>query len=383
MLFISSVLEIALKYYIVLTRVHAERLKKESNPALELPKSDLTLLAQSLNATFITPESYPIGPITLTDKIRANLASTSENWAFALAIADNLKSDDIVFCPGEEIGVPLASICGAKQQRPKIIVWFHRITGLKSRVVLKLLNIEQLVDLAVVSSRLNQTFLNNYLNLAQERILFWWHPINIDYFASKVAAADEPTSKLRPVVASVGLERRDYNLLAAATTELNLDVKVAGFSQFQSRTAKNFPQVIPANMSNKKYSTPELLKLYREADVVAICLKENNGTCGVTVLLEAMACRKPIVCTFTKGLSDYLDDQQTMMIIQPGDVAGLQKAILYLLNNPKEAEYLAKRAFRLAVERCEVQSQVNVLAKFIRTAEQWDTNKTTEKIEKI
>ena len=372
-----------MKYYIVLTKVHAKRIKRESNPASELPKSDLTLLAQNLNATFITPESYPIGPTTLTDKIRANLASTSENWAFARAIADNLKSDDIVFCPGEEIGVPLASIYGAKQQRPKIIVWFHRITGLKSLVVLKLLNIGQLVDLAVVSSRTNQTLLQNHLNWAKEHILFWWHPINIDYFASKVSVADQPTSKLRPVVASVGLERRDYNLLAAATAKLDLDVKVAGFSQFQSRTAKNFPQVMPVNMSNKKYSTSELLRLYREADVVAICLKENDGTSGVTVLLEAMACRKPIVCTLTKGLSDYLDDQQAMMIIQPGDVAGLQKAILYLLNNPQEAEYQAERAFRLAVERCEVESQVNVLAKFIRTVEQRATVKMIEKIQKI
>lgn len=354
-----------MKYHIVLTNIHAERIRKECLPQSTLPKSDLVLLAESLDASFIEQQDYPVKPI---DRIRAQLSGTPENWAFARAIASQLQPDDIVFCPGEEIGIPLASVCGTKYKRPKIIVWFHRITGLRTRVALKLLNIGNLVDLAVVSSRSNQIFLQNHLKLKKEKILFWWHPINIDYFSSKIAAST-PSNKSRPLVTSVGLERRDYNMLAAATEQLDLDVKVAGFSQFQSRAAKNFPQVMPANMSNKKYSLPELLQLYADADIVAICLKENDGTCGVTVLLEAMACRKPIVCTHTKGLSDYLDDEQAMMIIQPGDVAGLQEAILYLLDNPQEAEYRAERAFRLAMKRCHVEGQVNVLAKFIRTLE--------------
>ncbi len=363
----SLIWEIALKYHIVLTRVHAERIRKESLVTTELPQSDLSLLAQRLGASFITPEeAYPIKPI---DKIRAKLAGTPENWAYARAIASKLKPDDLVFCPGEEIGIPLACVCGARAQRPKIIVWFHRITGLRTRVALKLLNIGRLVDLAVVSSRPNQIFLQNHLHLTDEQVLFWWHPINIDYFVSKIAAVNHHGNKSRPLIASVGLERRDYNQLAAATAKLDLEVKVAGFSQFQSRVAKNFPSVLPENMSNKKYSLPELLQLYADADLVAICLKENDGTSGVTVLLEAMACRKPIVCTRTRGLSDYLDDEQAIMTIQPGDVAGLQKAILYLLNNPQEAEYRAERAFRLAMKRCHVSSQVDVLEKFIRTLE--------------
>ena len=356
-----------MKYYIVLTNIHAERIRKERSPQSALPQSDLVLLAQSLDASFIEQYDCPIKPI---DRIRAQLSGTPDNWAFARAIAEKLKPDDIVFCPGEEIGIPLASVCGAKRQRPKIVVWFHRITGLRARIALKLLNIANLVDLAVVSSRPNKMFLQNHLNLKDEQVLFWWHPINIDYFSAKIAAIEDSPKKLRPLITSVGLEKRDYNLLATATAQLDLDVKVAGFSQFQSRKAKNFPQVMPENMSNKKYSLPELLQLYNDSDVVAICLKENEGTSGVTVLLEAMACRKPIVCTRTEGLSDYLDDEQAIMIIQPGDVVGLQKAILYLLNNPQEAEYRAERAFRLAMKRCNVSSQVNVLEKFIRTLEQ-------------
>ena len=351
-----------MKYYIVLTRVHAQRLKKASSATEELPEFDLSMLAENLNATFITPESYPI---KLIDRICAGLAGTPENWAYARAIASQLTSDDIVFCPGEEIGIPLVSVCRGKPNRPKIVVWFHRITGLQARLALKLFNIGRYVDLAVVSSSSNRRFLQNYLNLAKEQILFWWNPVDVNYFASKTFAKNNS----RPLIVSSGLERRNYSHLAAAIENLDVDVKVAGFSQFQSRVAKNFPKVMPKNMSNRRYSLPELVELYHSADLVALCLRENDGTCGVTVLSEAMACSKPIVCTRTEGLSDYLDNQDAIITVKPGDAASLQAAILSLLNNPAEAKLRGQRAYKLVKERCDVKKQIDVLAEFMKTLE--------------
>ena len=352
-----------MKYYIILTSIQAERIRKETRSKSELPQSDLTLLAQNLDATFVTPESYAI-EVKPIDKIRAKLSATPENWAFARAIAPQFTAEDVVFCPGEEIGIPLVSICSSLEKRPKIVVWFHRITGLRSRIALKLFRIGRFVDYGIVCSRLNQNFLQNYLNLTEEQIFFWWYPINVDYFTPKT----ETTSrKQRPLIVSCGLEQRDYRLLAAATNELDVDVRVAGFSQFQSIVAKTFPKVMPENMSNKKYSLPELTRLYRDADVVAVCLKQNNGTSGVTVLTEAMACCKAIICTRTKGLDDYLDDEEAIITIEPEDAAGLKKAILYLLNNPEEAKLRAKRAYQLANRRHNLENQVEILTKFIKT----------------
>ena len=350
-----------------MTSIQAERIRKETLAGSQLPQTDLTLLAQILDATFITPESYAIS-VKPVDKIRAKLSATPENWAFARAIAPQFTAEDIVFCPGEEIGIPLVSICSSSQERPKIIVWFHRITGLRSRIALKLFKIGQFVDYAIVCSSLNQNFLKNYLNLTEKQIFFWWYPINVDYFTSKIEESSQtPSDKSRPLIVSCGLEQRDYRLLAAATNELDVDVRVAGFSQFQSVVAKTFPKVMPENMSNKKYSLPELTKLYSDADLVTVCLKQNNGTSGVTVLTEAMACSKAIVCTRTKGLNDYLDDEEAIMTIEPGDVAGLKKAILYLLDNPEKAKIRAERAYQLAKRRHKLETQVDILAKFIKT----------------
>lgn len=344
--------------------MYAKRLQDELSQTQELPRFDLRLLGESLNANFITPKSCNIKFI---DQVRASLSGNAENWAYARTIASELTSDDIVFCPGEEIGIPLASICRGKSDRPKIVVWFHRITGLKSRIALKLLDIGRSVDLAVVSSSSNQNFLHSYLNIAQEKILFWWYPLDVDYFAAKSPATNNSNS--RPLIVSCGLERRDYNVLAAATADLDLDVKVAGFSQFQSRAARNFPKVIPENMSNQRYPLPELVELYHQADLVVLCLKENDGTCGVTVLSEAMACGKAVVCTRTEGLSDYLDNQDAVVTVKPRDVQSLQAAILRLLDNPVEANSKGQHAYKLVKELSNVNNQIEVLAQFIRTLE--------------
>ena len=353
--------EIKLKYYIVLTSPTARRIEREYAASKTLPRSDLSLLSEYLNASFIKPPSLTI---TQTDRIIAKLSSTAENWAYARYLSSRLELNDVVFCPGEEIGIPLASICHAKKEKPKIVVWFHRITGLRSRIALKLFKISRSVDLSVVSSRPNKNFLNSYLNIERDRILFWWHPIDSSYFSPGLAS----TSKTKPIIASVGLEQRDYRLLAAATKKLDVDVKVAGFSQFQSRIAKKFPPVMPHNMTNKKYQSSELMQLYYDADVIVIPLKENRGAAGLTVLLEAMSCRKPIVCVRTKGLADILDEN-AVTTVKPGDVAGLQKAILYLLDNPAEAKLKAQRAYELIWKRHNLEKQVKILANFIRTLE--------------
>ena len=105
-----------------------------------------------------------------------------------------------------------------------------------------------------------------------------------------------------------------------------------------SRIAKNFPKLLPSNMTNQKYQWSELVRLYYDADLVVIPLKENQTAAGITVLLEAMACKKAIICVKTQGLADYLLDEEAIWTVHPGDIHGLRKAILYLLNNPQQAK---------------------------------------------
>ena len=348
-----------MKYHIALTKINADRLRKESQQE-KVHRSDLLLLAQYLNADLIEQQDYDISPL---DRLAAKFSGTPANWAFARHLAEQLGSEDVIFCPGEEIGIPLATICGQKKNRPKIVVWLHRITGLRTRTTLKLFRIASLVDLFVVSNLTNKEFLKSYLGLSGEKILFLRHFIDDRYFIPGTSSKQNK----RSLIMSVGLEYRDYQLLAKATADLDVEVKIAGFSQFQTRTAKYLPQVMPANMSNKKYSWSELLELYHHADLVVICLKPNTAAAGVTVLLEAMSCRKPIICTRTEGIKEYLQDDRAVMTVEPENGSELRTAIIYLLEHPEVAEAMSQRALELVKEQHNLDRQVRVLADFIQS----------------
>jgi len=61
-------------------------------------------------------------------------------------------------------------------------------------------------------------------------------------------------------------------------------------------------------------------------------------------ILEAMACRLPIVATRVGGTPDLIDDRVTGMLVPPGDPQALGDALLALMQNPFAAQRLAAAA---------------------------------------
>lgn len=62
------------------------------------------------------------------------------------------------------------------------------------------------------------------------------------------------------------------------------------------------------------------------------------------VLLEAMAAQKPVVATKVGAVPRVIEDGHSGLLIQPGDVNALFKAIVELLKNPQKAYHLAQHA---------------------------------------
>lgn len=60
------------------------------------------------------------------------------------------------------------------------------------------------------------------------------------------------------------------------------------------------------------------------------------------VILEAMAAGCPIVATRVGDVPDLIEDGITGLLIEPGDVEGLARAVRYLLLNPKEAQRMGQ-----------------------------------------
>jgi len=92
----------------------------------------------------------------------------------------------------------------------------------------------------------------------------------------------------------------------------------------------------------------ELLDLYGRAAVVA-CPSHREGF-GV-VCAEAMAHGRPVVASAVGGLLDLVVDGETGLLVEPGDVRALRRALRRLLEDSELRRRLGEAGRRRARER--------------------------------
>lgn len=322
------------------------------------PRDYIALLQEELGACIHMPNVEA----TSADKVRSKLfAGRPENWALARHLVSQFTSNNVVFCNAEDSSIPFSAYCIARKDRPKIVSLFQNFDRPRNRLTARWLRIAKSTDLFVVGSKSQQDLVCRDLNLPQSRVLYLPQFVDTNFFTPGIPSPD----KKRPVIASAGLENRDYRLVAAATQDMDLDVKVCDTSRFAKRLKKSFPDVVPANMEFRYYEMGELVQLYRDADIFVMSVFESDYHAGSTSLVEAMACKRPIIATATKGLSSYLDSD-AILTVHPGDVEGLRNAISYLLSNPDEAKKRAERAYQIVMKRHSLEVYANTIAARMR-----------------
>ena len=218
------------------------------------------------------------------------------------------------------------------RRRPKIVVHVHNLARPRGRAALKLFGLTDKVDVFTGGSAYQVDFLRSYLKLADDRVILLDEHTDTEFFTPGPPSPE----KRRRVVASVGLEQRDYRTLAEATADLDVDVRISGFSKDAAAMARSFPDVLPANMTRRFYEWPELVQLYRDADVVALSLFPTKYAAGITTFLEGLSAARPVVITRTEGMDRYLRDRSIVSVVEPADPAALRLAIVDLLDHPRE-----------------------------------------------
>jgi glycosyltransferase involved in cell wall biosynthesis len=211
------------------------------------------------------------------------------------------------------------------------------------------------IDLFLACSSTQVQFLRSFLHLPEDRARLVWDHTDLRFFSPGPPTPD----KRRPIIASVGLEQRDYKTLAAASHDLDVDVRISGFSQDATAMARSFPNPLPANMSRRFHEWPELVQLYRDADVVVVSCHENRYAAGVQSLMEAMACRRPVIATATRGLAAYL--HPSVIAVPPGDALAMRDAIRNVLSDPAPAQVRAREGHAHAQRTFDMDRYVDTL----------------------
>jgi glycosyltransferase involved in cell wall biosynthesis len=82
-----------------------------------------------------------------------------------------------------------------------------------------------------------------------------------------------------------------------------------------------------------------------------------------TVLLEAMAAKKPIIASNVGGVPEIIEDEFSGLLVSPTDSDQLKKSCNLLLSNPQKADYLAENGHKIALEKFSINKQVEQLVK--------------------
>jgi glycosyltransferase involved in cell wall biosynthesis len=350
-----------MNYHIALSRPFNLEEIAQTAAAGKCPRHALKAVCDRLNATVHQPYEKSILP---SDRLLAQLIGKPEHWVLARRLVSQLRQDDVIFCTGEDIGFPLAILCRNNPQRPKIAVCVMATQRLRVLTLIKLFRLTQAIDLFLTETQIKRDAFQQSLRLPDHRVQSLSIQTDTQFF--KPGACD--ISKSRPLIVSAGLEHRDYQTLAEAVSGLEVDVKICAVSPNASRRMRvRFPQTMPSNMTAHPYDWPEFLQLYRDADIIVLSLLDNRLSAGLTTLMEAMACDRPVIATRTPGLISQLIDGQVITGVNPSDPMKLRQAIAHLLQHPEQAKQQARRGYERVLQYHTTEQYVEELVTLLQS----------------
>lgn len=246
-----------------------------------------------------------------------------------------------IFTNGENVGIPLALLFKATRKRPGHVMIGHRLSTGKKKLFFKRLHVHRQIDTIFIYAQTQREYAKKELGIPAEKLsLIAFHADHCFYRPLPAVAVE------RNKICSAGLEWRDYPTLIAAVADLpDLTVKLAAASPWSKHTDETASRVLPPNVSARRYEYSALRDLYASSNFVVVPLYENDFQAGVTTLLEAMAMGKAVIVTRTTGQTDVVAEGENGLTVAPGDVSGLQEAILRLQKDADLRERLGHNAY--------------------------------------
>jgi glycosyltransferase involved in cell wall biosynthesis len=268
------------------------------------------------------------------------------DFASALGSLRIANRADVVFATADTVGIPLILLRRLGLLRTPVV---YTSVGLPERLVqlrngpMRRLYAGALRRAAafVVYALSEAQWLRTWLGAGAPPVVFVPFGVDVEAFAPHVNGSPDAD------VVSVGADpRRDFALLATIA-ERHPDLRFGIVAGPEHARALD---LAPANVA---VETDVPLERVRErlagARVVALPVRRNSYSGATTVLLQAMALGKPVVVSRTDAIAEgyRLEDGVNCRLVEPGDEAAFERALLETLADPQA---LGTRA-RETVER--------------------------------
>jgi hypothetical protein len=285
----------------------------------------------------------PVWDETLLDRPRA-ASRGPEWWRLAQEVQRRRDEYDAIVTWGERLSLALTTMQWLAHSKKPHIAMMYQFAKTNTRVPLRLFGSS--LHAVITWSSVQRRYLIERLGFPSERVYLVRHFVDQLFYSPRPAEED--------TICGVGAEMRDYPTLIEAMRGTELRCHIATdhvriphrFRLVRDRRMSVDAFSVPpdARVTMGRKTLPELRDLYARSRFVVVPLVPSDSDNGVTVILEAMAMGKPVICSRTRGQVDVIQDGVTGIYVPVGDPAALRAAMLSLWNNPKRAHDMGVRA---------------------------------------
>lgn len=160
---------------------------------------------------------------------------------------------------------------------------------------------------------------------------------------------------------AVGGEGRDYKTLIEAFEKLK-NINLIIVTRPNALNNINIPNNVKVfyNLQPSKFWS-----VVQKSEAVIVQLQNNKTPCGHITLVGAMKLRKPIICSFSHGITDYTIDINKRLITRPKDSLSLINAIHTLESNPSLIEEECRSNYEFSKKHCNLHAWSKFVYDFV------------------
>lgn len=165
------------------------------------------------------------------------------------------------------------------------------------------------------------------------------HYVDTDFFTPDGTGQDG-------AILSVGDDvGRDFPTLLAAVEPIDRPVIIKASRRVADTTQAD------VRIIRERISYPDLRDLYRRSGIVIVPTHVTHNACGVSTILEASACGRPLIVSDNPGIRDFVVPGETCLVVPPNDPAALEAAIRTLAADSALRRRLGANARALAEQK--------------------------------
>ncbi|MEZ4666403.1 MAG: glycosyltransferase family 4 protein [Anaerolineae bacterium] len=298
---------------------------------------DYIELARSLSTHYIDYEiTPPKSPIRwLERKVRMD-------YRLARRVSQIVRDEryDVVLSLSERVGLPLTRLL--ERHVKHVVIMHHPMSANKLRLM-RILDVANRWDHIITISYAEGAALQEALNLPEGFIIPILTPIDTQFFKP---FEDGIPMERQDHIQSLGLSHRDFPTLINAMRMLpDIQCHLRVGSAWVDHKAGHEDEVLPHNIQIKPYVSPDALRAaYAYSRFIVVPIRgDTQWSAGCTSVQIGQAMGKAVIASDRPGLSNYLIDGETGILVRTGDIQDMAEAIDYLWRNPAKADQMGRR----------------------------------------